>query len=85
MRFFPRRERRRGDAGLSAGGHRPAAARLPDPHAYLGVAPYEQGSLQRQIRQAIAAHPEIEVVDGEPGPGQVKLTESQYGVKYFSG
>ena len=54
------------------------------PHAYLGIAPYEQGSLQRRLRQAIAAHPEIEVVDGEPGPGQVKLTESEYGVKYFS-
>lgn len=77
----------------SAGPGKPAYSRdgiapLPpdcrSPHAYLGVAPYEQGSLPRRIRQAMAAHPEIEVVDSSPGPGQVKLTQSEYGVKYFS-
>ena len=32
----------------------------------------------------MAAHPEIEVVAGEPGPHQVKISESQIGTKYFA-
>ncbi len=79
------------DAG--AGASMPAYSRegiapLPpdcsNPHALLGIAPWEQGSLQRRIRQAMAAHPEIEVVAGEPGPHQVKLSVSRYATTYFA-
>lgn len=80
-----------GEGGAAAGvpaysreGIKPLAPDCRRPHAYLGVAPYEQGSLQRRVQQAMAAHPEIEVVAGEPGPHQVKLTTSDYGIKYFA-
>jgi hypothetical protein len=70
--------------GYSLEGIAPLAPGCRSPHAQLGVAAWDHASLQRRIRQAMAAHPEIEVVAGEPGPHQVKISESQIGTKYFA-
>lgn len=69
----------------SKAGLLPLEPTCKNPRAVLGKAAFDDPSLITRIRQAMAAHPEIEVTAGRPaGPGQLTFSRAEYGTKNFS-